>query len=160
MVLLPFGLLIWGTVPPGPFSHVMWLPVPVALMMATVCRFTVLAAPLTSTSPQDPPNVIVASSPTILISDWLPQSYVTAEKLLSTLAGATSRGTGQRPAGAATAVEALAAHIRPVDVAMATSTRIMITGITLASPSEARTPRRGALPGAAASLSVFSARVS
>lgn len=160
MVLLPFELLIWGTERPGPFSHVMWLPVPVALMMATVCRFTVFAAPLTSTSPHDPSNVIVASSPTILISDWLPQSYVTAEKLMSTLAGATSRGTGQRPAGAATAVEAVAAHIGVIDVAIAASTRIMITDITLASPREARTPRRRALPGGAPFLSVFSARVS
>jgi hypothetical protein len=67
--LLPPGLLIRGTVPPGPFSHVMWLPVPVALMIATVCMFTVFATPATSTSPHDPFKVIVASSPTILMGD-------------------------------------------------------------------------------------------
>ena len=69
MLLLPFGLLIWGAAPPGRFSQVMWLPVPVALMMATVCRFTVFAAPLTSTLPQDPYKVMVESSPEILIGD-------------------------------------------------------------------------------------------
>jgi hypothetical protein len=69
MSLLPLGLLIWGTVPPGPFSHVMWLLEPVALMTATVWIFTVLAAPLTSTSPHDPFRVMVESSPEILMGD-------------------------------------------------------------------------------------------
>ena len=67
-LLLP-GLLIRGTAPAGPFSQLMWLPVPVARMTATVCRFTVFATPLTSTSPHDPFNVMVESSPTILMGD-------------------------------------------------------------------------------------------
>ena len=74
MSLLPLGLLICGTAPPAAFSQVMWLPVPVAKMAATVCRFTVFATPLTSTSPHDPFNVMVESSPTILMGDWFPQS--------------------------------------------------------------------------------------
>ncbi len=69
MSLLPLGLLIWGTAPPGPLSHVMWLLEPVALMMATVCKFTVFAAPLTSTSPHDPYKVMVESWLEILMGD-------------------------------------------------------------------------------------------
>lgn len=54
MLLLPPGLLICGAATPGPCCQVMWLPEPVALMMATVCKFTVLAEPLTSTSAHVP----------------------------------------------------------------------------------------------------------
>jgi len=73
-VVAAAGVADLGTAPPGPLSHVMWLPEPVALMMATVWIFTVFAAPLISTSPHDPYRVKVESSLEILMGDWFPQS--------------------------------------------------------------------------------------